>query len=185
MYAFGNQSLNLFWNFWPAFPRFESHDVIGIGRLRVLIGLLRQPSHYGILSVVVRRHRITVHFQVLERHFQNGEQPPSFGRRFLRVCIAEMLHELVNEIIVEQAVFFRLEKWPKLLYCESCNDPKVWVMILPVNRPKLLYGPRDLQLPRTTNLNWIQYPNNGYISVYLKWINVRSDYAVRMFKNKW
>ena len=27
------------------------------------------------------------------------------------------------------------------------------------------------------HLNWIQYPKNGYISVYPKWINVRSDYV--------
>ena len=38
------------------------------------------------------------------------------------------------------------------------------------------------QYPNNGNrfhLNWIQYPNNGYISVYPKWINVRSDYVVR------
>ena len=38
-----------------------------------------------------------------------------------------------------------------------------------------------IQYPNNGNgfpLNCIQYPNNGYISVYPKWISVRSDYIV-------
>ena len=38
------------------------------------------------------------------------------------------------------------------------------------------------QYPNSENrfhLHWIQYPNNGYISIYPKWINVRSDNVVR------
>ena len=38
-----------------------------------------------------------------------------------------------------------------------------------------------IQYPNNENgfhLNCIQYPNNGYISVYPKWISVRSDYIV-------
>ena len=39
-----------------------------------------------------------------------------------------------------------------------------------------LYAPEQNPAVRP----WIHYPNNGYISMYPKWINVRSDYVVEV-----